>query len=150
MGPSTSIRRRSVLGTESGQALIEAALAIPLVLVIAFGVVMAGRVAHAQVAVQSVVREASRTLAVAPSASGGLSAAEANARAVASGHGLAAERVDLMLDAGTFARGGTVRAEARYPVSLGDLPLLGTIEVTVTSHSEQRIERYRSRTEVLP
>lgn len=38
---------------ESGQALVEAALAIPVLLVVVFGVVAAGRVTEAKIAVQS-------------------------------------------------------------------------------------------------
>lgn len=141
---------RQALAVESGSALIETALVIPVVLVLVAGIVMTGRVAHAQIAVQSVVREAGRTLAVAPSASEGLTAAEARALAVANGHGLSTEQLDLVIDAGDFTRGGTVRTEASYPVALGDLPLLGALEVTVSSSHEERIELYRSRTAVSP
>ena len=44
---------------ERGQALVEAALVIPVLLLVAFGVVMAGRISHAKVAVQAIAREAS-------------------------------------------------------------------------------------------
>jgi len=130
--------------------LAETALVIPLLLVLVFGIVMVGRVAQAQVAVQSVAREAGRTVAVAPSAAEGLAAAEARSLAVAAGHGLALDRLSVDVDAGTFARGGTVRASASYEVQLGDLPLLGVVSVTVTSSHEQRIDLYRSRTAAAP
>ena len=145
-----SIALRRVLGDESGNAMIEAALVIPVVLVMVFGVVATGRVVQAQIAVQAVVREASRTLAVAPSLQEGLPAAEARALAVAGGQGLTTARLQLTVDPGGFARGGTVRTEASYPVTLGDLPLLGLVEVRVSSSHEERIEQYRSRTAVLP
>jgi len=141
---------RHLLGDQSGNALIEAALVIPLVLIFAFGVVAVGRVVHGQIAVQSVVREASRALAVAASADSGLTAAEARALAVAAGHGLETNRLQLDVDARAFDRGGTVRAEASYAVALGDLPLLGLVEITVSSTDEQRIEQYRSRAAALP
>lgn len=149
------VRRRSialcrVLGDESGNAMIEAALVIPVVLAMVFGVVATGRVVQAQIAVQSVVREASRTLAVAPSLQEGLRAAQARALAVASGQGLTTNRLQLTVDPGAFARGGTVRTEASYPVTLGDLPLLGLVEVRVSSSHEERIEQYRSRAAVAP
>ncbi len=143
-------RSGRLLRDESGNALIEAALVIPLVLVFVFGVVAVGRVVHAQIAVQSVVREASRTLAVAASADTGLTAAEARALAVAAGHGLELDRLQLDVDAGAFDRGGMVGAAASYPVTLGDLPLLSLVEVTVSSTDEQRVEQYRSRTAVAP
>lgn len=139
-----------MLGGDSGSALIETALVLPAVLAIAFGVVMVGRVAQAQVAVQAAAREAGRALAVAPSASAGLTVARERALAIADGHGLARERLGIALDVGAFERGGTVRAQTSYPVGLGDLPLLGRIEVTVSSSHEERIELYRGRAAAAP
>lgn len=141
---------RRLLGDESGSALIEAALVIPAVLVIAFGVVMTGRVVQAQIGVQAVAREAGRTLAAAPSSSEGLEDARSRGLAVAGGHGLAPEQLGLVLDAGAFERGGTVRAQASYRVGLGDLPLLGRVEVVVSSSHQERVELYRSRTAAVP
>ena len=43
---------------ERGQALIEVALVIPVLLLLAVGVVGAGRLVHAQMGVAGVVREA--------------------------------------------------------------------------------------------
>ena len=137
-------------GDDRGQALVETALAIPVVLVIAIGVVLAGRVVYAEVAVQAVAREAGRSLAVAPSREQGLAAAAANGRAVADGHGLDASRLMLELDPGAFERGGTARVHASYVVALGALPLFGSVSVTVTAEREQRIEQYRSRTGATP
>ncbi len=133
---------------ESGGVLVEAALVIPVVLVVAFGVVMAGRIAHAQVGVGAVVREAGRTLAQAPSARAGLVDARSRALAVADGHGLEAAELQLVLEAGAFRRGGTVRARASYRVALGDLPLYGRVEVTVRSSHSERVELYRGRAAV--
>ena len=76
-------RRRKRLRGESGQALVEAALVIPVLLLLAFGVVMAGRVSHAKIAVQAAAREASRTLATASSEQAGLADALQTARSVA-------------------------------------------------------------------
>ena len=135
---------------ESGGVLVEAALVIPVVLSVAFGVVMAGRIVHAQIGVGAVAREAGRALAQAPSAAEGLADARSRALAVADGHGLAADGLQLVLEAGTFRRGGTVRATASYRVALGDLPLLGRLEVTVKSSHAERVELYRSRTAVRP
>ncbi len=145
---AATISRRVL--AEPGSALIEAALVLPAVLVLAFGVVMTGRVAQAQVAVQAAAREAGRALAVAPSASADLTSGRERALAVAGGHGLAPERFVVVLDAGGFGRGATVRAQAAYTVGLGDLPMLGQIDVTVSSSHEERIELYRGRSAVAP
>ena len=136
---------RRLHADETGSAMVEVALVLPLLLVLAFGVVMVGRVTHAQVAVQSVAREAARTVAVAPSAPVGLASAEARAVAVAQGHGLAVDRLGVEIDPGGFERGGTVLTEATYEVQLGDLPLLGVVGVTVSSSHAERIDQYRSR-----
>lgn len=141
---------RFALGGERGSAMIETALVLPVLLAIVFGVVMAGRIARSQIAVQAAVREAARTLAAAPSAEEGLAAARERAFAVANGHGLTPELFSVVLDTGGFTRGGTVRAQASYRVRLGDLPLLGRIEVTVSSSHEERVELYRSRTAAVP
>ena len=130
--------------------LVEAALVIPVVLAVAMGVVMAGRIAHAQVAVGAVAREAGRTLAQAPSARQGLASARSRAMAVAEGHGLEAREVDVVLEAGAFRRGGTVRARVSYRVALSDLPLLGRVDVTVTGSHSERVGLYRGRTRALP
>ena len=70
---------------ERGQALVEAALVIPVLLLVAFGVVMAGRISHAKVAVQAIAREASRELATASSEDVGMSEALQTAGGAADG-----------------------------------------------------------------
>lgn len=149
-GPDVRAGMRQLDRDEHGAALVETALAVPIVLLVVLGVVMTGRVVQAQIAVQAVAREAARTVAVAPAAAAGLAAGETRARAVAAGHGLSPDQLNLAIDAGTFARGGTVRAEASYPVTLGDLPLIGAVDLTVASAHTQRIDTYRSRTAVTP
>ena len=144
-----SLLRRAAAG-ESGGVLVEAALVIPVVLAVAMGVVMAGRIVHAQLGVEAAAREAGRTLAQAPSAASGLASARARALSVAGGHGLRAAELSLVLEAGAFRRGGTVRAEASYRVALGDLPLLGLISVTVWGSHQERVGLYRSRAAARP
>ncbi len=142
-------RRRRLPADESGQALVEAALVIPVLLLLAFGVVMAGRVSHAKVAVQAAAREASRTLATAPSEPDGMAGALETGRSVAEGYGLSQERLTVDVESNGFRRGGTATAEVTYRVSLGDLPLLDRLEVTVSSSHSERIDLYRSREAVL-
>ncbi len=141
-------RLRTMMGDahgESGQALVEAALAIPVLLVLAFGVVAVGRVTEAKIAVQAAARESSRALAVAPSEEQGFADALTTGENVAGGYGLDKSRLTIELDSGGFSRGGTVTSDVRYTVSLSDLPLLSFIDVDVgVSHSE-RIDFYRSR-----
>lgn len=130
---------------ESGQALVEAALAIPVLLALVFGVVAAGRVVEAKIAVQAAARESSRALAVAPSEEQGLADALTAGENVADGYGLDGSRLTIELDSGGFARGGTVTSEVRYSVSLSDLPMLSFFDVDVGASHSERIDIYRSR-----
>jgi Flp pilus assembly protein TadG len=134
---------------ESGQALIEAALVLPVLLVLVFGVVMAGRVVHAKIAVQAAAREASRTLATAPSEEQGLTDANTAARSAADGYGLSANGLSVDLQSNGFERGGTVSASVSYDVGLGGLPLLGAVDITVSSSHSEQVDPYRSRETVL-
>lgn len=137
-------------GGEAGSVLIEAALVLPVVLVLASGVVMAGRVAHARIGVEAVAREAGRALAQAPSRADGLADARAAALDAARGYGLDASALELELEAGSFRRGGVVRARASYPVELADLPLLGRARATVSASHGEQVELYRSRAGAAP
>ena len=141
-------RLRAIAGKahgESGQALVEAALAIPVLLVLVFGVVAAGRVVEAKIAVQAAARESSRALAVAPSEEQGIADALTAGENVANGYGLDGSRLTIEFDSGGFDRGGTVTSEVRYSVSLSDLPLLSFIDVDVGASHSERIDIYRSR-----
>jgi len=136
---------RQKAGGESGQALVEAALAIPVLLVLVFGVVAAGRVVEAKIAVQAAARESSRALAVAPSEEQGVVAALTAGENVANGYGLDGSRLTIELDSGGFSRSGTVTSDVQYSVSLSDLPLLSFFEVEVSSSHTEQIALYRSR-----
>ncbi|MDO8616123.1 MAG: TadE/TadG family type IV pilus assembly protein [Dehalococcoidia bacterium] len=130
---------------ESGQALVEAAIVLPVLLVLVFGVVMAGRVVHAKIAVQAAAREAGRALATAPSEDQGLTDADDAARSAADGYGLAADGLTVDLQPNGFERGGTVRATVSYDVGLRGLPLLDALDITVSSSHSEQVDPYRSR-----
>ncbi|MCC6178317.1 MAG: pilus assembly protein [Chloroflexi bacterium] len=143
---------RSVVGlsrlwpdTRRGQALVETALVVPLLLTLAFGVVAAGRVAHGQMAVSAIAREAARTAALADTAADAQTRGVQRGREVAEGFGVDGGAVEVKIQAGALQRGGEVRASARYDVSLQDLPLLGWARVSVSSDQVERIDLYRSR-----
>lgn len=130
---------------ESGQALVEAALAIPVLLVLVFGIIAVGRITDAKIAVQAAARESSRALAVAPSEEQGIAEALNAGENVAGGYGLDTGRLTIELDSGGFSRGGTVTSDVQYTVSLSDLPLLSFVDVEVGASHSERIDLYRSR-----
>ncbi len=136
------IRRR--VG-DRGQALVEAALVIPLLLSLVFGVVAVGRVVQAELGVVAVAREAAKAAAVAQTPAEALASGSARGRETARGYNLTDGSFGLSVDAGAFERGGQVRASAHYTVSLHDLPLLGWASVPLQSSHVERIDLYRSR-----
>ena len=128
-----------------GQALVETALIVPLLLMLAFGVVAAGRVAHGQMVVSAIAREAARAAALADTATDGRARGIARARDVSAGFGLDDEAIDVRVETGSFSRGGEVRASVRYVVSLQDLPFLSRVNIPVAGSHRERIDPYRSR-----
>ncbi len=129
---------------ECGQALVEVALVIPVLLLLAFGVVAVGRVSDAQMGVSAVAREAARAAALANEPGAAASQGVTRGQEVAAGYHLGDGSLHLTVNAGNFTRGGTVQTSARYMVSLGDLPLLGWAHITVGSTDLERIDLYRS------
>jgi len=125
--------------------MVEAAIAVPVLLLLVFGVVAIGRITDAKVAVQAAAREASRALAVAPSEDQGMNVALDAGLAAASGYGVAEERLTIDVDANGFVRGGEVTADVSYSVPLSDLPLLSFFQIEVSSSHTEQVELYRSR-----
>ncbi len=143
------VRRASSSGcfgrlAQRGQALIETALVIPMLLMLAFGVVGVGRVAQGQMGVSAVAREAARTAALADSPEQAAVRGLARGQEVAAGYRLTNGSLRVEIDPGGLARGATVRATARYEVALDDLPLLGWARVPVGSVHFERTDLYRS------
>lgn len=138
-------RMRSFAQGESGQALVEAAIVLPVLLVLVFGVVMAGRVVHAKIAVQAAAREAGRALATAPSEDQGLTEADDAARSAAGGYGLTGDGLSIDLESNGFERGASVTATVSYDIGLGGLPFFGDLDITVSSSHSENVEPYRSR-----
>jgi Flp pilus assembly protein TadG len=130
-----------------GQAVLELALVLPLLLLLAFGSIGVGRVVQAQMAVSAAAREAARQAALAPLPPGGSAAdakqaGEARGQAVASGYGLRAAVVTV--DTSGFDAGSWVRADVTYAVSESDLPLLKWTSFSLHDSHLERVDPYRS------
>jgi hypothetical protein len=123
-----------------GQALLELALILPILLFLAFAVVGAGRVVQAQLGVSAVAREAARAGA------SGLSAGVGRARGeeVAAGYALGNGSLELLVSGGRFVPGSQVTSVATYDVDFGDLPLLGWARVRVRGEAREAIDLHRS------
>jgi hypothetical protein len=137
----------ALFGDARGQALVETALVLPLLLLLVFGVLGVHRVVRAQGAVDAVAREAARSGAASRSTQEALVRADTRGREVAVGYFLASDALDLAISPGRFDRspGDAVRVTARCVVVLDDLPLLGWVRVPLSSSYAEVIDPYRSR-----
>ena len=124
----------------AGQALVELALVLPLLLFLAFAVVGVGRIAQAQLGVGAVAREAAR----AGVAGRSVGAGRARGEEVARGYALTNGSLAVLVDGGRFAPGGQVTGVATYEVRFDDLPLLGWARVRVRGQALEAIDLYRS------
>jgi hypothetical protein len=122
------------------QALVELALCLPLVLLIALGGVALVRLADARTGLDAATAAALAEAARAPDAARAEGGAQARFRALTAASGLADARLDLEL--GRFERNGVVSATSSARVSLGQA---GLPEVVLTSRSQALVEPWRSR-----
>ena len=136
---------RRWLADQRGSALVEVALVLPLLLLLALGVVGVGRVIQARMSVSAVAREAARVAALAQSPGEAAEQGLAAGRAVAMGYGLTNGTLTVRVDPAALERGGAVHAWASYRVSLEDLPLMGWAGADVAAEHVERVDLYRSR-----
>lgn len=127
-----------------GQALVELALAAPLLLLLTSGVLAAGRVARAELGTAQVAAKAARAAALADSRAAAQQEGMAQGEATAREDGLSIRALKLVVDTDGFGRGGSVGATTSYTVSFADLPLLGWARLTVSARHTEPVDRYRS------
>jgi hypothetical protein len=109
---------------QSAQAMVETALALPVVLALLCGTLALSRLIQAHTAIVAVAHETARAGALARSPEDAVRQIRARAAAVSPGLGLDPQAVTLEWDVSSFdADPGQVLTSVRYPVDLGDLPL---------------------------
>jgi hypothetical protein len=109
---------------QSAQALVEAALALPVVLALLCGTVALSRLIQAHTAIVAVAHETARAGGLARSPDDAVRQIRARAIAVAPGLGLDPRDVTVDWDLSSFdVDPGQVLTSVRYPVDLRDLPL---------------------------
>ncbi len=110
----------------SAQALVEMALALPVVLTLVFGTVALSRVVQAHSAIVAIAHEVARAGALGASPADALTRMQVRAREVTPGLGLDGTLLDIVPDVSAYARNdGHVAATVRYLVNLRDVPLVG-------------------------
>jgi len=127
-----------------GQAVVELALVLPVLLLLTLAVLGIDRVTQAHMAARAIAWEAARAAALASSANGAAAQGAAEGMAVAEDYHLQRSALHVTVDASQFRRGGQVSAAVRYDVSLADLPLLGRATVRVGSDHTEPVDPYRS------
>jgi Flp pilus assembly protein TadG len=121
-------------GDERGQATVELALVLPLVVVLLLALVQAAVAARDQILVTHAAREAARAVAVDDDV-------DAARRAAEQAGPLAAERLDVTVT-GRDGVGSRVRVVVRYTLPTR-VPLVGRVldEVTLEASATMRVER---------
>lgn len=130
---------------QQGQALVEVALVIPVLLLLVLGVVALEQVLQAQLGVSAVAREAAHVAATAGSPAEAAARGLARGQEVAAGYRLGNGSLVLTVDAGSLQRGGQVVASAHYTVAFAGLPPVDWGAVTVSSTHAEQVGLYRSR-----
>lgn len=134
------------MASERGSILLEAAIVLPAILVLAFGVLGAEQVLHAQAGVQAVAHDAARAAALAGDAAQAPGQGMASGMATAADYTLDPGDLALTVEAADFRRGGHVAARASYIVTFSDLPFLGWARVSVQAADVQPVDVYRALT----
>jgi Flp pilus assembly protein TadG len=127
-----------------GQALVETALVVPLILAFSLGAIEVARVAEARSGLDAATAAAVSVAARAASAATADEAARAAFQAATAGYALQSPM--LQLDTGPFVRGGFVHANGSASVDLGFAPIPGvprTMRLSATASA--RVAPWRSR-----
>lgn len=110
--------RRGSVGGDRGQASVELALVLPVVVMLVLAILQIGLVARDMVMVTHASREAARAAAVDPDP-------EAAREAALESSGLRSDRAEISVS-GRAGRGSRVRVEVRYTAPT-DVPLIGRL-----------------------
>ncbi len=133
-------------GARQGQALIEMALVLPVLLVYALSILAVGQIVREYMAVRAAATQAAFAAARAPSLEQARAVAPTAAEEAVAGS--AVKDFALSLDAGTFPRGGVVTTTASGYVDLGSFPLAEAFlgrRFRLQWQAHALIEPYRSR-----
>lgn len=128
-----------------GQALVELAVSLPVLLLLALGAAQFVRLGLTRAGLDAATAAAVSAAARAPSAAAAAASGKAAFEGVSAGYGLD-RSATVTLATGDFSRGGTVTAFARADVSLGftGIPALG-LAWRLSATASARVEDWRSR-----
>lgn len=130
------------LDCERGSSAVTLVLLMPIVLIVVWFAVFAGRMVTAQQDVISAARDGARAAAVSGTSDGGSAAATAAVERTLRGAGVACSDQAAEVELGDFGAGGTVTVTVRCTVSIADVtsvwaPGLKVIEASSTAVIDQ-------------
>jgi Flp pilus assembly protein TadG len=128
-----------------GQALVELAVSLPILVLLALGAAQFVRFALTRAGLDAATAAAAAAAARAPSAAAAGAAGSAAFQEVSAGYGLD-RSATVTLDSGDFLRGGLVTATAHADVGVGlsGIPAL-RLGSRLSSSASARVEDWRSR-----
>jgi Flp pilus assembly protein TadG len=124
------------------QAAVEAALVLPLILVLVLGVFAVVVVGRTDAALLAVTEEAARAAASSANASDAAAHGIARGQQVADGYRLVG--TSITVDARDFCAGGTVRVNAAITVSLIGMSVFGPTQITLHHQHVEPVDAYRN------
>ena len=127
---------------QRGQALVEAAMVLPLMLVLVLGVFAVGVLGRTDAALLAVSQEAARAAATASDPAEAAAHGVARGTQVADGYRL--QGTTVTVDARDFRPGGRIRADATVRVSLAFIPIFGSSELTLHHQHAEPVDPYRN------
>jgi hypothetical protein len=129
---------------QPAQALVEAVLALLLLVPIGVGLLALVRLQQAQAGVDAVAYEAARAAVLASGTGEAQDLGSERGLELGPAYGLQNGTLRVAVDAEPFGRGQPVQAVASYTVHFDDVPLLGWASREVSARHAEFIETYRS------
>ena len=120
-----------------GQALVELALCVPVILVLALGTVAAVQVLEAQSGLQAATSAALSAAVRAPDPNAAIAAARSSFASVIASYPLSAPSITVAV--GDFARGSLLSADATATAETAGA------HIALHAHAALRVEQWRSR-----
>src|SRR5262249_14419149 len=121
---------------------VEAALVLPLILLLVLGVFAVGVVGRTDAALLAVAQEAARATATSTSAGEAAEHGTARGQQVADGYRLTGATITV--DARDFRPGGEVQADATVTVSLVGISVFGPTQITLHHRHLEPVDPYRN------
>jgi Flp pilus assembly protein TadG len=146
IGACALFRAKSLVHARGrGQALVEAALVLPIMLMLVLGVFAVGVVGRTDAALLAVAEEAARAAATSTTATDAAAHGVDRGTQVAAGYRL--QNTIVTVDARDFRpgmTGGRVRADATVTVSLAGISIFGPLAITLHHQHVEPVDPYRN------